>query len=1530
MKFLIPILLLLAGVHLTAWGAVSASVSPEDSSGSRILTLENEFLKAEFSTQGGRLIQLISKKSGKNLVWNNGNPESGSFKDQFPPMQFDFRNSQYSGQISVNTPEKAVLVLRSLPTSGRWKFQTITRTVSLSKGESVLRCTLELLNQTENMAPVTFDYWQHNFFGVAGEDNSFFVPTAEGPIGFVPSASSNNRFFREPVRGWLAMIGKSGNGVVILPEYKRLALVYAWWCKESLPLDTMEWRLFPEKIQAGNSLKTTFELGIISGLDKISGAGTDGCGVIELPGQIITGTIPIKLKLNGFTEKEIRYKALLNGQVVAEGKSSMKPEQVTEAVFELKNISKGVYPLLIQITNLSGDQLLFDLAAPLRVDGEKGNVTFAALEPRIESAEETEAWQFEFSDTVKTPHYPWLSKKEKSADVLFLLPVDGIRDMIEMKQRMPLNPVTPTVFPSSFSMSWRVNVSLPPGSEQNGTEFVEKYLDGKHYQAIVIGSEARAPWVKKRVLWSTYPQSVRTKILNQVKNGAGLLYINPEGVDAELKKIFEYLKPIPAALSASMDFQSAPFFSRTNIRTGTYGRGRIVVIQYPAQGFLTPHAGGRANEFQILKNDHRYQEYQFAILCRLLNWSMGKDIVLSGMKMTQDSVVLDSLAAGNVTLDLFDRYTQPLGTIRASVKPGKNRIPISGLRGGTNYVHARFEDRDFAFASADVKPEERICGITMKSSFAKKETVAGKVKLSAKAEKECTVKVEIRDQTGRVVHRQDGLHFTWKPENAVVNRHTVRARLLKNGKVVDEFQKPFNLPEVFHASENFSNLLWAGSDCVPEYTIPYRWEAVRSFGFNFLYAGGTAEPDFCRLMQVANLEVGSNWLGPYMFHSHSGLAEWEKTHDKKYLKRPQCPNNPAQWDPTKAGSSAELFHDFGTRHIFQLGDEMSMTYYNAVWDVCFCPFCMKDFRAWLQQRYPSLDALNKEWATAFKTWEEVIPMTRIEIFMHASPAPWVEHRLYMDQLFAKTLQAIRTNLRKKYPGANVGPTGVNQPPHVYGGNWNFWNMREFECASMYGTARIPLSFRRNQRIVMQYRGYETPESVTRYSFWEGIFAGERNTNNWWEPIFILPDLRESVLRQYYKEILWELRSGVGDLLYHTAKQTDQVAILHSQNSLISNFIKQKKSDYYQKELAFATALEDLGIAYRFIAPEELENGVLKQFKALILPEASALSDKEAEAIRSFVRGGGTLIADYEPGIQNEVCNPRKTPVLNDLFGITTQSFNLRKVVSHNLPDLVIHQAGHGIKTSAGKALYEAETDNGKVPLVVVSKFGSGKTAFLNFVPEYNTARMHGTDKGFLKLLDQLLGIRSCGRAESDSPVMHSYYRNGNNLYVTLLPVPPKGMWQKMTLAELKKKSFDAPFRTEEKGHLYDVRSGKYLGYGNSFHIRLTPGDGTVLALLPYSVKKLTVEHPAEAKQGEKVTLKTAVRTSSSAGHHVLLMRVFEPDGRENLEYRQIKSTADGRRDFTLPFAWNDAKGTWKIRIKDAASGVTAEKTLTLK
>jgi len=75
---------------------------------------------------------------------------------------------------------------------------------------------------------------------------------------------------------------------------------------------------------------------------------------------------------------------------------------------------------------------------------------------------------------------------------------------------------------------------------------------------------------------------------------------------------------------------------------------------------------------------------------------------------------------------------------------------------------------------------------------------------------------------------------------------------------------------------------------------------------------------------------------------------YQKTKDKKYLVRPVCLNDPADLEPLaeKLRGVAEYagwLEPIG----YNLGDEMSLTYYVTPFDYDFGPVCLNCFRDWL-------------------------------------------------------------------------------------------------------------------------------------------------------------------------------------------------------------------------------------------------------------------------------------------------------------------------------------------------------------------------------------------------------------------------------------------------------------------------------------------------------------------------------------------------------------------------------------------------------
>lgn len=1456
--------------------------------------LENEWLRAEFANPGGRMIAFYDKQSRKNLTFSKDNDNSsGACKDQIPAIDFSFRNSDYAFQSILSSPDKCTFKVSSMNTKQQWKFQQIEREYTLEANSKVLHCRLRIINKQENMAPIIMQYWMHNYFGSPDEDNLFQFADSNNIRRFIPSDKTNGKMFISPSRNWIGMIGKSGLGVIVMPEYKRLASLYPWYCKSNGKFDTLEFRLIPESIPENSVLESDIMFAVNSKLPLISGAGREASGFLEIKNNIAQG------KLYGFYDCDGKIILFADGKKLGGKNISLKTGKITDFIFPDIKISADAK--LITVEFLCNNRKSFDLICG------SGSIP---SEKRNKSAINQEPWQYKFKYTAELPFFEWTQKENPS--VLALVPLNGIQDVFELKHRRRMQVEIPVIFPGDYAMSWRISCTLPNVADKSGCDRIINFIKNKKFDTYIVGGGVFYPWNKKYNVWNSIPQNTRSKILAEVKNGAGLLIANPIGKSADIEKIMSNGRNITAEIAAKMDFSAAPFFNKAEIREVEYGKGRIIVLDCNVQGYLAPRSGARASDFSRLKYDHRFQEYQFAILAKLTDRVNGRKDEITAFSMKNDSAEIVLKNAAKITFSIFDRYTTLVCSFSRELPVGRHTLKMPDLMHGQNYIHAVSASGDFAFASAEIERVPNVRRIVIR----KKDGIEAVLKIN-NATKDTSVEYEIRDIDDRLLKKGNGFNIKWDTKNTVSNFHKLTVLLREKGVSTARFVREFHLPEKMTASNHFANLLWNSGDALPEYIYPEYWKKFRESGFNFLYNGSPSDYGYAKLMRYSPLECGLNWLAPFIFHSSEGINNYSVTHDKKYLARKGCPSNPEILNPSECGiKKTEAMSDFSTRRIFQLGDEMSISYYNTPFDNCICQYCLKRFRQYLQEKYGTLAKLNAVWKTSFAKWTDVRPMTRIEIISHPVPAPWVEHRLFMDKVFLDAMLQCKKNIQKIYPDAIVGPTGVNHPPHVYGGNWNFRNMSQLDCASIYGPVRLPASFNRDKRLIMSYFGYTYNESETWFNVWDSLFQGARSTNNWYGPVFVMPNMELPAVRKFYRDLMWQLRSGAGDLLYNSQKITDSVGIFHSQNSLISNFLKTRKTDYWQKEKSFAHAMEDLGIDYRFIAPDELYNS---KFKAIILPEASALSDKEIDFFHDFVKKGGILIADYEAGIQTELCESRAERRMDDLFGISVRRFRLLSPEPDKLSSkLEIDRVGSGVKLKNGKTKFFAVARNQNIPLLIQNNYGRGRTLLLNFSHNYAEQRSTKAGRAFLKILDEFLNLPKIAFLKSSShAVMHHFYRNGNNIYAALLPALPHG-YKNKKVGDFRKIKFDAELDFKQDGFLYEAIEGKYIGYGRNFKVKMSPAIPAIYALLPHKAE-FSISAPGIVKQGDNMPVEISFPTEN---HRVVILRLLKPDGTEMYAARQICDSAKQQVRFCVSFALNDSPGKWQLHIKDAASGIT--------
>jgi hypothetical protein len=91
------------------------------------------------------------------------------------------------------------------------------------------------------------------------------------------------------------------------------------------------------------------------------------------------------------------------------------------------------------------------------------------------------------------------------------------------------------------------------------------------------------------------------------------------------------------------------------------------------------------------------------------------------------------------------------------------------------------------------------------------------------------------------------------------------------------------------------------------------------------------------------------------------------------------------------------------------------------------------------------------------------------------------------------------------------------------------------------------------------------------------------------------------------------------------------------------------SDYLQ---GLYYALLEGRFVFDFVHQEDLAPELLKKYRALLIPNAAYLSDKQCEQIRDYAASGGSVFATFETSRYNEWGDKRSDFALTDLFGVS--------------------------------------------------------------------------------------------------------------------------------------------------------------------------------------------------------------------------------------------------------------------------------------
>ena len=613
---------------------------------------------------------------------------------------------------------------------------------------------------------------------------------------------------------------------------------------------------------------------------------------------------------------------------------------------------------------------------------------------------------------------------------------------------------------------------------------------------------------------------------------------------------------------------------------------------------------------------------------------------------------------------------------------------------------------------------------------------------------------------------------------------------------------------------------------------------------------------------------------------------------------------------------------------------------------------LAEFRKYLKRQYEGIDALNRAWGRAFKTFDEVMPVLtkQFDAKKETSLAPWLDWRLWALHEVVETdrLSAKRIREAVEQP-CNLGLEGIfglathNIP---YGGTDLAAQSEFFNVAGPYGENILNACRSFFPDFLFSWSGYNRKYREYQRYIWSCAFQGHGGLGWWYGPIY------HNAADCWYPQARWirdltkPLREGIGKLIrVNSPSETDPIAFLYSQPSLYAMSILGKTVDPAHSHLFVRPAawarqslqrmFQDAGVQFGYVSEKQLQMGQAGGIKLLVLSSCVALEPETSRALEKFVAEGGIVLADLCPGVWDDhgaYCEPGQ---LDGLFGVKRdERFRFKTMVSdwgvgtfETEPDFNIKgqwyigqyyeetlKAGDG--HALGKHIFHPDTP----PAFVLKRTGKGVTILMNYLEtEYRRVPEHWQ----ITLMKELLRF-----AGIPTPVtMRDHMQNGEILEKgrkVFRWADGEAKYMGVLLDEGKHVQFELP----QGGHVYELSRGVYLGQGAKPKLDMRDDPHALFAIMPYRIDGLELT-AAPARVGGGLKLDIRLETGGTPVRHVVHLEVVRPDGSRCHHLCRNVVLEAGRWSKALPLALNDPTGKWQIAAREVVSGKTAKATVVI-
>ncbi len=1170
---------------------------------------------------------------------------------------------------------------------------------------------------------------------------------------------------------------------------------------------------------------------------------------------------------------------------------------------------------------------------------------------------------YRLTEDYVSPHIAWAKPYIGGpVKVLFIVPRGTAREVIELAERLSMD-YTVVMTLSDKELGWTSKSSHYATAEGISYDEMARETRDKlkgDYDVIVTGL----------IQWDMFPRDVLYTIMKKIHDGTGLLHCYAEyGRNARIKQLFA--KPeVPAPddfVTTGVPFAALPVFRELGaekiVQLRRFKQGRMALLSYdkrPRFLFLTPNPGDDDESYREL-----YYEYYQSLAIKALLWAAKKEppVRFRSITVGADQIRRADLPNTQLVAALTGDFSAELKAqiiirdenghvhltaVRKDLKVpgGEVRLALPLLPDGRYFADVRLWSKDrtvnWATAAFTVISDPSVESVVLdKPSVRPGEQVTATVKLAGKVPSGATVRLEVVDTAGRLIVRekraaragQEQITFPFRVARPLTLLADVKATLQHGDEAISS--RSAELVFLLRRKHQYAHAVWSADSNGNEFVRRLMYRQIRDQGVDMFTNSSVG------LTGQRNSSRHDFDTIPYItryFYSGTDPIRKPCLTDPKWL-----PKHLAELE-----DKARALAPYGPR-AYTLGDECFLARENA--EVCFSPSCLAEFRQWLQSEYQSLQALNESWGTQYNSFDEAEPLKLADAREAKSPPRWVDHRRFMEFVYARMMARARQAIRKADPGAAVGFDGPFTTTSRSGNDW--WRLMEvFDLCTLYEQAdewEAVRSFAKPGTLLgLWYGGYwqYRTEDQERFFPWRGLMNGFNSA--WWYAVYhglstcpmdaLTPSMTVYPEFRWASEEIAEIKAGAGPALLNSQRRHDGIATHYSQPSLHMATWDPEFGQMYTVWRQLYAVLEDLGLQYNCYSYAQLEQHGLdaQEYPVFILPYSQAISRREAAALHKYVAAGGMLLADVRPGVADQHGKPQQPGLLDDLFGIeryagrgklSDVTGTITKSFENFKPQVTLEKLSvdANVRVKDAQALGEAEG----VPIVIVKRSGQGLAVLLNY--SFGAAFRERTSEAGPAHWSVLSGLLALNKVAAEVHVTGAAgplrmleivrYMDGPARYMGLLK------WR----VNSEEQPVEATISTPRRLHTYDMRTGEYLGNVQNFSANFVPSRAKLFARLPYRIKGLQARLDKRTySPGGLVKCGLRVTATGQPGRHWVQVKVLGPDGGERRCHRQTVAAPEGRGSVTIPLALNAPQGAWKLVAREAISNRTATANFTVR